>query len=74
MKKAYLDNAATTPMLPAVVETMLPFLKEAYGNPQSLHDWGDEAREAIEEARGQVAALIGGQPEEIIFTGSGPAV
>jgi len=58
-------------MLPAVVEAMLPFLKEAYGNPQSLHDWGDEAREAIEEARGQVAALIGGQPEEIIFTGSG---
>jgi len=71
MKKAYLDNAASTPMLPAVVEAMLPFLKEAYGNPQSLHDWGDEAREAIEEARGQVAALIGGQPEEIIFTGSG---
>ena len=71
MKKAYLDNAAATPMLPAVVEAMLPFLKEAYGNPQSLHDWGDEAREAIEEARGQVAALIGGQPEEIIFTGSG---
>ena len=71
MKKAYLDNASTTPMLPAVVEAMLPFLKEAYGNPQSLHDWGDEAREAIKEARGQVAALIGGQPEEIIFTGSG---
>jgi cysteine desulfurase len=71
MKKSYLDNAAATPMLPAVVEAMLPFLKEAYGNPQSLHDWGDEAREAIEEARGQVAALIGGQPEEIIFTGSG---
>jgi len=71
MKRAYLDNAATTPMLPQVLEAMLPFLKEAYGNPQSLHDWGDEAREAIEEGRSQVATLIGGQPEEVIFTGSG---
>ena len=71
MKRAYLDNAATTPILPEVLEAMLPYLKDAYGNPQSLHDWGDEAREAVEEARGRVAALIGGQPEEIIFTGSG---
>ena len=71
MKRAYLDNAATTPMLPQVLEAMHPFLKEAYGNPQSLHDWGDEAREAIEEGRSQVATLIGGQPEEVIFTGSG---
>jgi len=58
-------------MLPQVLEAMHPFLKEAYGNPQSLHDWGDEAREAIEEGRSQVATLIGGQPEEVIFTGSG---
>ena len=71
MKKAYLDNAATTPILPEVLEAMLPYLREAYGNPQSLHEWGDEAREAIEEARRQVAALIGARPEEIIFTGSG---
>ena len=71
MKKAYLDNAATTPILPEVLEAMLPYLREAYGNPQSLHEWGDEAREAIEEARRQVAALIGARSEEIIFTGSG---
>jgi len=71
MKRVYLDNAATTPILPEVLEAMLPYLRDAYGNPQSLHDWGDEARETIEKARGRVAALIGGQPGEIIFTGSG---
>jgi cysteine desulfurase len=71
MKGAYLDNAATTPVLTEVLEAMLPYLGDAYGNPQSLHDWGDEAREAVEDARGKVATLIGGKPEEIIFTGSG---
>ncbi|MFC1944506.1 cysteine desulfurase family protein [Chloroflexota bacterium] len=71
MRRAYLDNAATTPILPEVVEVMLTYLTEAYGNPQSLHHWGDEAREAIEMARSLVATLIGGRPEEIIFTGSG---
>ena len=71
MKRAYVENAATTPIPPQVLEAMLPYLKDAYGNPQSLHNWGDEAREAIEDARGRVAALIGAQPEEIIFTGSG---
>jgi len=71
MRKVYLDNAATTSILPEVLEAMLPYLKDAYGNPQSLHGWGDEAREAIEEARAKVAALIGTQPEEIIFTSSG---
>jgi cysteine desulfurase len=71
MRKVYLDNAATTPILPQVLKAMLPYLKDVYGNPQSLHDWGDKAREAIEDARGKVAALIGAQPEEIIFTSSG---
>jgi cysteine desulfurase len=71
MRKVYLDNAATTPILPDVLESMLPYLRDAYGNPQSLHYWGDEPREAIEDARGRVAALIGAQPEEIIFTSSG---
>jgi len=71
MKRAYLDNAATTTILPQVLEAMLPYLKDHYGNPQSLHLWGDEAREAVDHARGKVAALIGAQPEEIIFTGSG---
>jgi len=71
MRKVYLDNAATTPMLPEVLEAMLPYFRDAYGNPQSLHRWGDEAREAVEDARSKVAALIGAQPEEIIFTSSG---
>jgi len=67
----YLDNMATTPVLPEVLEAMLPYFREVYGNPQSIHSWGDEAREAIEKAREQVAALIGGDAEEIIFTSSG---
>jgi len=71
MRKVYLDNAATTPLLPEVSEAMLPYLGEAYGNPSSLHDWGDTAREAVEAARAQVAQLIGADAEEIIFTGSG---
>ena len=71
MRKAYLDHSATTPVLPEVLEVMLPYLKDGFGNPQSLHEWGDEAREAMEEARSQVAALIGAQAEEIIFTGTG---
>ncbi|UCC60420.1 MAG: aminotransferase class V-fold PLP-dependent enzyme, partial [Dehalococcoidia bacterium] len=71
MRKVYLDNAATTPLLPEVFEAMLPYLKDSYGNPQSLHSWGDDAREAVEEARGKVAALLGADSDEIIFTGSG---
>ncbi len=71
MKRAYLDSVATTPVLPQVLEAMLPYLKDVYGNPQSIHEWGDEAREALDDARSKVADLIGAQPEEIIFTGSG---
>lgn len=71
MRKAYLDNTATTPLLPEVNEAMLPFLGELFGNPSSLHDWGDNARQAIDIARERVAQLIGADAEEIIFTGSG---
>ena len=71
MRKTYLDNAATTPLLPEVLEAMLPYLKDVYGNPQSIHNWGDGAREAVEDARGLVASLIGAKPEEVIFTSSG---
>jgi cysteine desulfurase len=71
MRKVYLDHVATTPVLPEVLEAMLPYFKDAYGNAQSLHDWGDKAREAIEDARSRVADLIGAQTEEIIFTSSG---
>jgi len=71
MRKVYMDNVAATPLLPEVREAMLPFMGADFGNPQSLHSWGDGARDAVEEARGQVAALIGGAAEEIIFTASG---
>ncbi|MBL7210016.1 MAG: cysteine desulfurase, partial [Dehalococcoidia bacterium] len=67
----YLDYVAANPVLTEVLEAMLPYLREDYGNPQSLHSWGDEAREAIDKAREQVASLIGGSPEEVIFTSSG---
>jgi cysteine desulfurase len=71
MKKVYLDNNSTTPILPEVRDVMLPYLGEYFGNPSCLHEWGDPPREALETARNQVADLIGGAPEEIIFTGSG---
>ncbi|MDP6494891.1 MAG: cysteine desulfurase family protein, partial [Dehalococcoidia bacterium] len=61
----------TTPLLPEVVDAMLPYLKDCYGNPSSLHSWGDEPRDALEKARAQVASLIGSPPEGIIFTASG---
>jgi cysteine desulfurase len=71
MRKVYLDNAATTPLLPEVHEAMMPYLGDIFGNPSSLHDWGDGAREAMDRARSQVAQLINANPDEIIFTGSG---
>jgi len=71
MKKVYMDNAAAMPLLPEAKEAMLPFLGEDFGNPSSLHEWGDKARDAIEEARASVAGLIGGSPEEIYFTSGG---
>ena len=71
MRKVYLDNASTTPLLPEVRQAMMPFLDEIYGNPSSLHDWGDAAREAVDTARVQVAKLIGADAEGIVFTGSG---
>jgi len=70
-RKVYMDYVATTPVLPEVLEAMLPYFRQAFGNPQSLHLWGDEAREAVERARQQVAMLINGAAEEIIFTSSG---
>lgn len=70
-KKVYLDYAAASPVLPEVLEAMLPYLSEAYGNPQSIHSWGDKVREAIEKAREQIAVLIACNPEGIIFTSSG---
>ena len=71
MRKVYIDNAATTPLLAEVREAMTPYLGDVFGNPSSLHDWGNTAREAVEASRAQVAQLIGASADEIIFTGSG---
>jgi cysteine desulfurase len=71
MREVYLDHAATTPIRPEVVEAMLPYLREHFGNPLSLHRYGDAPRRAVEEAREKVAALIGAQPNEVYFTSSG---
>jgi cysteine desulfurase len=70
-RKVYLDYIATTPVLPEVLEAMLPYFSNLYGNPQSFHSWGDKPGEAMEKAREQVAALIGGSPDEIVFTSTG---
>lgn len=67
----YLDYNATTPVDPAVVEAMQPFFVEHFGNPSSSHAYGKTAHAAVETARGQVAALLGAEPSEIVFTGGG---
>jgi len=67
----YMDHAATTPVRPEVVEAMLPYFSERYGNPSSLYALAREAKGAVEEARGQVASAIGAEPEEIFFTSGG---
>lgn len=71
MRRVYLDHSATTPIRPEVLEAMLPYLRERYGNPSSLHHWGQEAKKAVEQAREAVAALISARPEEIVFTSGG---
>jgi cysteine desulfurase len=71
MKRIYLDYAATTPAHPEVIKAMLPYFNESFGNPSSIHSYGQEARDAIEHARSKVAALIGAKEDEIVFTGSG---
>jgi cysteine desulfurase len=71
MKRTYLDYAATTPTDERVVEAMRPFYSEKFGNPSSIHSFGQEAKTAIEVARGQVARLIGAKEEEIVFTSGG---
>ncbi len=67
----YLDHNATTPLRPEVLEAMLPYLREEYGNPSSVHQWGSRARCAVEEARVQVAGMIGATAAEILFTSGG---
>jgi cysteine desulfurase len=67
----YLDANATTPLLPEVLDAMLPWLRDGFHNPNASYRGAKEARRAIEDARGKVAALIGAEPEEIVFTGGG---
>ncbi len=67
----YLDHNATTPLFPEVVEAMLPFLREHFGNPSSGHVYGQRARDAVHRARAQVAAAIGCSPDEVVFTSGG---
>ncbi len=71
MQPIYLDYNATTPLDPAVIDAMTPYLQTHFGNPSSTHIYGKTAHDAIEHARAQVAGLIGAQPEEIIFTSGG---
>jgi cysteine desulfurase len=71
MRQLYFDYNATTPIAPAVQQAMLPFLAEQFGNPSSTHSLGRAAHEAVEDAREHLSALIGSDPEEIVFTGGG---
>ena len=68
MDRIYLDNNATTPILPAVVDALRPYLGEIYGNPASAHHFGRRARQALEDARDHAADLLGAHPDEVIFT------
>ena len=71
MNQIYMDYAATTPTDNRVVEAMLPCFGEVYGNPSSLHAFGQEAHGAMEEARAKIAAFLGAEPEEVVFTSGG---
>lgn len=70
-KVIYMDNNATTRIAPEVVDAMMPFLTDCYGNPSSMHTFGGMVGRAIEQARAQVAQLLGADPEEIVFTSCG---
>ncbi len=69
--RVYLDYAATTPVDDRVLQAMLPYFREVFGNPSSVHLFGQQAEEALENARQTVAELLNAQPEEILFTGCG---
>ena len=69
--QVYADNAATTKMSKLAIEAMLPYMENIYGNPSSLHSVGQEAKEALEDARQRVAACLGAEPREILFTSGG---
>src|SRR5205085_9341262 len=70
-RRVYLDNSATTPIDPRVLEAMLPFLREDFGNASSIHYFGQRAKAAVDKARHQAASLINSRPNEIVFTSGG---
>ena len=69
--RIYFDNAATTPLDPVVLESMMPYLTEKFGNPSSIYSYGRETRMAIENARKSVAKILNAHPAEIFFTSGG---
>jgi cysteine desulfurase len=71
VQRIYLDHNATTPLHPAVVDTMTRVLREEFGNPSSVHHFGQKAKSVIDQARSAVAALVGGDPSEVVFTSGG---
>jgi cysteine desulfurase len=71
LKRIYLDYAATTPAHPDVIKAMLPYFNEIFGNPSSLHSFGQEARAGVEKARATLASFIGARTEEVVFTSGG---
>src|SRR6185295_2067 len=71
MKRVYLDSNATTPMRPEVAAAMIPVFTEDYGNPSSIHWFGQQAKSLLDDARQQVARLIGAEPSEIVFVSGG---
>src|SRR5712691_4216326 len=71
MRRVYLDHSATTPSDRRVVEAMLPYLTERFGNASSVHSFGQESRAAVDRARRQVAAFVGARANEIVFTSGG---
>ena len=71
MKPIYMDHSATTPVAAGVLEAMIPYFSDKFGNASSLHGFGREAKEALEESREKVARLLHAHPEEIVFTSGG---
>ena len=69
--RIYADNAATTKMSRTAIDTMIPYMEEGYGNPSSLYVLGQQAKEALDEARATIAAVINADPSEILFTSGG---